>query len=234
MYFVISVINPNGLSILNNICQRLEIPVILSLIGHGTASQKVRDLWGIESTEKRIVFAVADEKKTKALIDKEKRRLYIDAPGNGVVISVPVKSVGGGSTLRFLNGGNIEMKAPDINFEYELIVAVANEGHTDVVMDAARAAGAGGGTVIHAKGTGGTDTEKFFNVSIAHEKEIIIIVAKKEKKTDIMRSIVETAGAGTEANAIVFSLPVSEVEGFRRDEENDVADENVEKTEETK
>lgn len=63
MYFVISVINPNGLSILNNICQRLEIPVILSLIGHGTASQKIRDLWGIESTDKRILFAVADENK---------------------------------------------------------------------------------------------------------------------------------------------------------------------------
>lgn len=63
MYFVISVINPNGLSILNNICQRLEIPVILSLIGHGTASQKIRDLWGIESTDKRILFAVADETK---------------------------------------------------------------------------------------------------------------------------------------------------------------------------
>lgn len=56
MYFVISVINPNGLSILNNICQRLEIPVILSLIGHGTASQKIRDLWGIESTDKRILL----------------------------------------------------------------------------------------------------------------------------------------------------------------------------------
>ena len=113
MYFVISVINPNGLSILNNICQRLEIPVILSLIGHGTASQKIRDLWGIESTDKRILFAVADENKTKSLITEERRRLYIDAPGNGIVISVPIKSVGGGSTLNFLNGGNKDMKAPE-------------------------------------------------------------------------------------------------------------------------
>ena len=128
MYFVISVINPNGLSILNNICQRLKIPVILSLIGHGTASQKIRDLWGIESTDKRILFAVADENKTKSLITEERRRLYIDAPGNGIVISVPIKSVGGGSTLNFLNGGNKDMKAPDINFEYELILVIANEG----------------------------------------------------------------------------------------------------------
>lgn len=63
MYFVISVINPNGLSILNNICQRLEIPVILSLIGHGTASQKIRDLWGIESTDKRILLRLRTKTK---------------------------------------------------------------------------------------------------------------------------------------------------------------------------
>lgn len=70
------------------------------------------------------------------------------------------------------------MKAPDINFEYELILVIANEGHTDAVMDAARAAGAGGGTVIHAKGTGGMGTEKFFNVSIASEKKSLSSLRK--------------------------------------------------------
>lgn len=74
------------------------------------------------------------------------------------------------------------MKAPDINFEYELILAIANEGHTDAVMDAARAAGAGGGTVIHAKGTGGMGTEKFFNVSIASEKKSLSSLRKRKRK----------------------------------------------------
>ena len=110
MNFVISVINANGLSILNNICERLEIPLVLSLIGKGTASQKIRDLWGIESNEKRIVITVADENKTALLISEHKRRLYIDAPGNGILIAVPVKSVGGGGTFDFLSGGKREMK----------------------------------------------------------------------------------------------------------------------------
>ena len=38
--------------------------------------------------------------------------------------------------------------------DYELLVAIANQGYIDTVMDAARSAKAGGGTVIHAKGTG--------------------------------------------------------------------------------
>ena len=37
---------------------------------------------------------------------------------------------------------------------YELLLVVANQGYTGSIMDAARTAGAGGGTVIHAKGTG--------------------------------------------------------------------------------
>ena len=37
--------------------------------------------------------------------------------------------------------------------KYELLVVIANQGYTELVMDAARAAHAPGGTVIHAKGT---------------------------------------------------------------------------------
>ena len=63
--------------------------------------------------------------------------------------------------------------------EYELLVAIANQGCIDTVMDVARSVGAGGGTVIHAKGTGMETAEKFLGVSLAAEKEIILIVNKK-------------------------------------------------------
>ena len=66
------------------------------------------------------------------------------------------------------------------NLPLILIVAVANEGRTDTVMNAARAAGAAGGTVIHGKGTASEEAAHFFNISIASEKEIIFIVSKKE------------------------------------------------------
>ena len=100
------------------------------------------------------------------------------------------------------------------NLPLILIVAVANEGRTDTVMNAARAAGAAGGTVIHGKGTASEEAAHFFNISIASEKEMIFIVSKKEQKTQIMRSVLEKAGPGTAAGAVLFSLPVTSVEGF--------------------
>ena len=43
---------------------------------------------------------------------------------------------------------------------------------TDMVMNAARAAGARGGTTIHAKGTGEKDP-RFYNITLAKEKEVL-------------------------------------------------------------
>ena len=99
--------------------------------------------------------------------------------------------------------------------DYELIIAIYQKGYTDTVMDAARSAGAGGGTTIRAKGTGAKTAEKFFGISLAEEKEIVFIVSDVNKKKDIMRAIMHEAGTNTPAHALVFSLPVSETAGFR-------------------
>ena len=102
--------------------------------------------------------------------------------------------------------------------KYELIIVIANQGHSEMVMDAARSQGAGGGTVIHAKGTGLEKAEKFLGVSIADEKEMIFIVAKSEMKNAIMRSIMDNAGLGSKAKSVVFSLPVTDTAGLRLQE----------------
>ena len=81
-----------------------------------------------------------------------------------------------------------------MKFENELIVVILNEGYSDTVMDAARAAGAGGGTVLHAKGTGHKKAVKFFGVSLAEEKDMIYIVSPASRKAKIMNAIEKAAG----------------------------------------
>ena len=80
---------------------------------------------------------------------------------------------------------------------------------------AARGAGAYGGTVIHAKGTGMEYAEKYLGVTIAAEKEMIFIVTKKEQKNGIMKAIMEQAGMDSAAKTVVFSLPVTDTAGLR-------------------
>ena len=215
MNYVISICDPRALEVLTQSCAELTSPMNVVLHAHGTAVRSMLDILGIESNEKRVVLSIANQEKTKALISEQKRRLFIGVPGHGIVVSVPVKSIGGGKTVAFLNGSQQPAKyTPELNYSYELIVAIANEGRTDLVMNAARSAGAAGGTVLHGKGTGSEGGERFYNVSIAQEKEVILIVSRAEQKSGILKAILEKAGPDTEAGTIVFSLPTSEVAGF--------------------
>lgn len=214
MNYVISIINPEALDTLCVICAELKLPMTVVMHGRGTAVQSMMDLLGIESNEKRVVLTVADSDKTKQLIADQRRRLHLGVPGHGIVIAVPVKSIGGGKALAYLNQDNKNVKqAPALSFAYELIVAITNEGCTDMVMNAARAAGARGGTTLHGKGTSEKDP-RFYNITLAEEKEVVLIVAAAEQKSEIMASIIKKAGPDTEAGTIAFSLPTTEVAGF--------------------
>ena len=102
-----------------------------------------------------------------------------------------------------------------VNTDFEMVFVIANEGYSDMIMDAARKAGASGGTVIKARGTGAEYTEKFFGFSIAKEKEIHMLVTPAQGRNHIMKSIMEHAGLESKAQSMVFSLPVSHAIGLR-------------------
>ena len=75
--------------------------------------------------------------------------------------------------MKYLNGEKEKQSAkytPKIDYKYELIVAIANEGQTDAVMNAANSAGPTEATVLHGSICTAKRTKKFFNVSIAQRK----------------------------------------------------------------
>lgn len=217
LYNVVTIIDRARESFLRTICKELSVPMTLTVMGRGTATRKQLDFYGLEATEKAMVMILCDAEKKDALMHSAKERMFIDVPGNGVMMAVPLKSVGGGRALAFLtNNVTAENGTPAMDGEYELILIILNRGFTDDVMDAARDAGAGGGTVLHAKGTGAELARKFLGVTLAEEKEIILIAAEKDRRSDIMSRVAAQCGIDTGAGAIAFSLPVTEITGLRR------------------
>ena len=219
LYYVIAITDHDRGEAMNALYRAAGLRGILSMPGRGTATSEHLAIYGLDATEKYVISAIGNGSEAEGLIKSAKRKLFIDIPGNGVMLTVPLKSVAGGKTLAYLTDEQKSGGAPRMDFEHELIIVILNEGYSDFVMDAARAAGAGGGTVLHAKGTGGTRGEKFFSVSLADEKDMIYIIAHKDEKAAIMRSINEQAGPGSRAGAICFSLPISSVAGLRAREE---------------
>ena len=207
-----------------------NVATTYALMGEGTAPPEVLDYLYLSPSEKIIVFGVVTNTGIAPLIKSAKRKLYIDYPGNGIMVSVPLNSVGGKRCLQYIMEGQaIDMneKKPDevereermaIKTDHEMIFVIANEGYSDMIMDAARGAGAKGGTVIKARGTGAENTEKFLGFSIAKEKEIHLLVTPAQGRNHIMKAIMEKAGLESKAQAMVFSLPVSHAIGLKMPE----------------
>lgn len=100
------------------------------------------------------------------------------------------------------------------NSGYELVVAIANGGYSDMVMEAASAAGAQGGTVLHTRATDADNANKFFGMAITEEREMILLVTAADKRAAIMQAIMEKAGAQSEAQSVVFSVKLDDVAGL--------------------
>lgn len=195
-----------------------EQHVMFVTLGSGTAANEILDYLGLENTEKAVIFSVQEESAWEKTKKQLQQKLKIDAPGGGIAFTIPLSSVGGKKTLQFLLEGQDYQKEEESTLKdtvHELIVVIADQGNIELIMDAARGAGAYGGTVIHAKGTGMEQAEKFMGVSLAAEKEMIFIVTKKEQKKEIMKAIMEKAGLDSRAKSIVFSLPVTDTAGLR-------------------
>ena len=218
LYYIIAITDHDRGEAMGSLYHAAGLHLILSMPARGTATSEHLAIYGLDATEKCVIAAVGSAQEADSLIRSAKRKLFIDIPGNGVMLAVPLKSVAGARTLAYLTDNREMGGKPSMEFAHELIVVILNEGYSDFVMDAARSAGAGGGTVLHAKGTGRSRAESFFGVSLADEKDVVYIVAYADQKADIMRAIQEQAGPGTKAGAICFSLPISAVAGLRERE----------------
>ena len=206
---------------LKEIYKRNGLEVTFGTLARGTASNEILDCFGLEATEKLIRLAVVTDRMWRNIKGDMEQKLQIDVPGTGIAFLVPISSVGGRKVLECLTDGQGFEKEEESRMKdtvYELIVVIANYGHTEEIMDAARKMGAGGGSVIHAKGTGLEKAEKFLEVSIVDEKEILFIVAKAADKNGIMKSIMEHAGMNSKAKSVVFSMPVTDTAGLRLQE----------------
>lgn len=187
-------------------------------LGLGTASNDILDYLGLDNPEKAVAFSVLEENSWLDIKKQLQKKLQIDAPGGGISFITPLSSIGGKKALQFLLENQDYQKQEEStlkNTTHDLIIVIAEQGYTNLIMDAARAAGAHGGTVIHAKGTGMEAAEKFMGVSLAAEKEIIFIVSKTEGKNAIMQAIMKDAGLDSKAKAIAFSVPVTDTAGLR-------------------
>lgn len=102
-----------------------------------------------------------------------------------------------------------------MSIKYEVVWCIINEGFSEAAMDAAREAGATGGTVLHASGTANAEAEKLFGITVQPRKEIVLILVDSKIKEAVLHNLYNAVGLGTAGQGIAFTLPVSNVVGIK-------------------
>ena len=218
LYVMVTITNRKLTKKFSAFYQENGVDVSVITVGNGTAASEILDYFGLDGSEKSVLFQVVTGEKWKELKYGLQRKMQIDVPGIGIAFVVPISSMGGKKALNYLTDGQNFIKGEESSLKdtkYELLVVIANQGYTDLIMDAAREVHATGGTVIHAKGTGAALAKKFYGITLTEEKEMIFIVVRTEQKNAIMKAIMENAGTKTPAGGICFSLPVTSTAGLR-------------------
>ena len=179
-------------------------------MGRGTASNGVLQLLGLGDTSKDIVYIIVKNSLKAAVYDaiisaSEKKAHF------GVMFTL--------NTPDFIRAGHLNEKS-DLSTEsdnsaskgeetmsdknYQMINVIVNKGYAEDAMEAARKAGAGGGTIIGARGTAKEGDAAFFGMKIVPEKEMLMILVPSEKKDDIVAAITALPCFAEAGSGIVF------------------------------
>lgn len=201
------------------VCGELGLHFHLGMLGRGTASSEMLDFLGLGETDKVILLSLVPEPLIAAARAELVRALRLRYPGKGILFTLPLSGISRRAAAclsRQLPGpeGGKGMEQQRGNYRYDLIVASVDQGLADQVMDAARTAGATGGTLLHARRAGVHEAEKFYGITLQKERELVAILAPTQTKTAIMRAIAREVPLEGEKGGVVFSLPVDSIEGL--------------------
>lgn len=198
-----------------------DVPIQHIFHAQGTASSEIMDMLGLGGVEKNILMSMLPKLFADKMLKKLQKQLHLGMPGTGIAFTIPMSS---GSAqmvkmIEVLQTGE-EAKASErdeaemAESEFSMVMAIVNQGFSEEVMDAAKPVGATGGTVFHSRRVGNEDKMKFWGISVQPEREVVLILARKEDKLNIMQAIGRKCGINSKAQGIVLSLPVDSTAGM--------------------
>lgn len=171
--------------------------VITCCYGFGSASDSISTKLHIYKIKKEIVMAILDDDKVTEILEKLDER--INKNNTSIVFTSPLYCKG-------------EEDLIDNNYTALYIIVDRQQGHKAIQI--AQENGAKGATLVHGRGTGEKVKTILMNMSIEPEKDIVIMLVRKEHVDKIKSAIYEQMNLEKENKGIIFSLPVMEVRGL--------------------
>ncbi len=204
---------------ISDILTEHDVKMQFVCLGEGTAPPNLRSLLGLEQ-EKDVIISLVPAEKVSDIMSDIKTKTKYDKAGKGIMFTMPITGFNAlifkivtGEDIR--TAQNIKREVNEMEeFEKELIITIVSRGNADLAMEAAKQAGATGGTMIRGRGMGINDVEQLLMIKIQPEKDILLIVTEKASKKAIMQAMCNVVAEQTGERAFSFSLPIAELAGI--------------------
>lgn len=213
---------------LEELFDSINATVCFQFRGKGTAPTEMMDIFGIGGTTRLLSGAVLPKSQVKTVFDMLYKQLHFRHKGGGIAITIPINALQNHilqvlgdeerawmeieATKKGMPKGDEEEMGEKT--EYTVIWVSVESGYSDDVVDAARNAGAKGGTVMKGRRRNSKSVSRHFGIKVQEEQDFVMIVVPKERKTEIMTAIASVCGLGTDAHGVVLALPVEDVMGL--------------------
>lgn len=177
-------------------------------LGEGTAPSKFLDAMGLNEIQKEILMIPAAHQLSSELHQMVDKEFSFSKRYKGIAFTIPLKRC-------FLNSENqvVNSCISQRDHEYHCVITIVDKGKSRACLEAARAAGSNGATIIHGRGAG-IPTDFYFPLVIEPQKDIIIIISTKDKTSQIRQGISTDLELEKPGNGIIFTLPVIQVTGL--------------------
>jgi len=180
------------------------------IVGRGTARNHLLQILGLDEIRKEIVLIVIDAEKRDEIHESMTAKFHLNKPNHGIAFSALLEN--------FLGGRNCEYYRKEgetvVNAQYKAIFTIVDRGKAEEVVEAALSAGAEGGTIIDARGSGIHENNVLFSVPIEPEKEIVLILIDSEREEKVVSAIREGVCIDEAGNGIMFVINVDKTSGI--------------------
>ena len=179
------------------------------ILGKGTIHNKFMKLLGIHETRKEICLSLVYSNQEDEIYEKLENKLKLEKKGHGILFTVPLMN----KDKTIINEENKTKETKSMSNK-EAIFVIVDHGKAHEVIDFANEAGAKGGTIIHGRGSNIDEKAKLFNLNIEPEKDIVLILAHKDKVERITDSIKVGMNIEDDYQGIIFVVDVSRTSGL--------------------
>lgn len=199
-----------------------DVKLYWCCLGCGTAHSEIMDYLGLDEPEKDVILCVVDSSRAKEIMQNINERMKLDRRGAGIMFTVPTSAINADASEYIKLSNNAQGEEKNMNEqEYKLIVNVVSRGLSDVVMKAAQAAGATGGTIMRSRGIGPDDADGMKKLFFQPEKEVVLLVVKQENAKPIMEGICQRINDEANERVVTFALPIDSTLGIYHGDPSD-------------